>query len=174
MTNLTNWNQRRYLLDTNIFINAYNHYYAFDICPGFWECLEHHCRAGQVMSIDRVKEELEKPPELVSWARRAPDGMFLSSREEPIINIFNSVMSWVEESEIFTDEAKRKFAKGADGWLVAYAKCYEAVVVTHEAYRPEAKSRVMIPNVCRQFKIECMTTYEMLRELGVQFDWGGN
>ncbi|MBF0147506.1 MAG: DUF4411 family protein [Magnetococcales bacterium] len=26
-----------YLLDSNVFIEAKNRYYAFDICPGFWE-----------------------------------------------------------------------------------------------------------------------------------------
>ena len=174
MTNLANGNRKLYLLDTNIFITAYDHYYAFDICPGFWECLEHHCRDGQVMSIDRVREELKKPLELVSWARKVPGGMFLPTLEEATVKIYNNIMSWVEENEKFTDAAKRKFATGADGWLVAYAKCYEAVVVTHEAYRPKAKSRVMIPNVCRQFEVEYQTTYEMLRELEVQFEWRGN
>ena len=27
----------KYLLDSNVFIEAKNRYYAFDICPGFWE-----------------------------------------------------------------------------------------------------------------------------------------
>ena len=29
-----------YLLDTNVFIEAKNRYYSFDLAPGFWEWLE--------------------------------------------------------------------------------------------------------------------------------------
>lgn len=29
----------RYLLDTNIFIQAKNLHYGFDFCPAFWELL---------------------------------------------------------------------------------------------------------------------------------------
>jgi hypothetical protein len=31
----------KYLLDSNVFIEAYRRYYSFDICPGFWDCLVH-------------------------------------------------------------------------------------------------------------------------------------
>ncbi len=30
----------RYLLDANVFIEAKNLYYAFDICPGFWTWMD--------------------------------------------------------------------------------------------------------------------------------------
>ncbi len=29
-----------YLFDANVFIEAKNRYYAFDICPGFWEWMD--------------------------------------------------------------------------------------------------------------------------------------
>jgi hypothetical protein len=30
---------RRYIVDSNVFITAKNLYYAFDICPGFWKSI---------------------------------------------------------------------------------------------------------------------------------------
>ncbi len=30
---------KRYVLDANVFIDAHQNYYAFDICPGFWNAL---------------------------------------------------------------------------------------------------------------------------------------
>jgi len=49
---------RPYILDSDVFIAAKNSYYAFTICPGFWNSLIHHHEAGNIGSIDRVKGEL--------------------------------------------------------------------------------------------------------------------
>ena len=78
-------------------------------------------------------------------------------------------MDWVQNSSQFKPEAKSKFAAVADGWLVAYAQAHNAVVVTHEKFSANAKSRVLIPNVCRKFNVPYLNTYEMLRQLGVRF-----
>lgn len=48
-----------YLLDANVFIEAKRRYYAFDICPGFWDALLMQHENAKVASIDRVKKELE-------------------------------------------------------------------------------------------------------------------
>ena len=49
---------RMLLLDADVFIAAKNRYYAFDICPGFWKSLVHHCGTGEIRSIDKVRSEL--------------------------------------------------------------------------------------------------------------------
>lgn len=35
-----NENKVKFLLDANVFIEAYRRYYSFDIAPSFWELLE--------------------------------------------------------------------------------------------------------------------------------------
>ena len=42
-----------YLLDTNIFIDAKNRYYGFDICPAFWEWLTKLNKSEIVFSIEK-------------------------------------------------------------------------------------------------------------------------
>ena len=79
-------------------------------------------------------------------------------------------MNWVQNNPQFHTAAKSKFAAVADGWLVAYAQAHSAVVVTHETFRSNARSRALIPNVCQQFNVRYLNTFEMLRQLGVQFD----
>jgi hypothetical protein len=49
-----------YLLDANTLIQAKNEYYAFDICPGFWEWIDIANASGDVSSIERVADELRK------------------------------------------------------------------------------------------------------------------
>ena len=58
-----------YVLDTNVFIEAARRYYAFDIAPHFWQMLNDHANHGHILSIDRVKVELERgKDELAEWA----------------------------------------------------------------------------------------------------------
>ena len=47
-----------YLIDSDVFITAKNLYYAFNLCPGFWDGVLRHHRAGRLFSIDRVRGEI--------------------------------------------------------------------------------------------------------------------
>ncbi len=78
-------------------------------------------------------------------------------------------MAWVQAQRQFLDGAKADFAKGADGWLVAYAKAKAGIVVTQEVLDPNVRSRVKIPNVCQAFRVPFCDTFQMLRGLGVKF-----
>jgi hypothetical protein len=51
---------------------------------------------------------------------------------------------------------------------MAYAAVNGLTVVTHEEYAPAAKKRVPMPNVCLEFDIPYVNTFEMLDELGVK------
>ena len=72
---------------------------------------------------------------------------------------------WVQAQTQFLDYAKEQFAQVADGWLVAYAKRTGGTVVTLEEFDPNVRRRVPIPNVCRAFDVDFVTTFEMLRSL---------
>ena len=160
-----------FILDTNVFVEAHRRYYAQDICPGFWKCLAHYSQEGRVLSIDRVRNEILNPSTLVDWVRQAPDGLFVSSSEQSVAGKYKEIMDWVQGNKQFRTDAKKEFARGADGWAAAYAKAHDAVLVTHEAFHPDAKKRVPLPNVCIQFRISYKNTFEMLRELEAVFDW---
>ena len=47
-----------YILDTNVFIQAKNFYYGFDIVPAFWDWLDEKQENGQIASIKPVYDEL--------------------------------------------------------------------------------------------------------------------
>ena len=159
-----------FVLDTNVFIGANNTYYAPDICQGFWECISRYYCAGRLLSIDRVRDEILKPEVLVQWVKAAPDGLFVFTGEQQVTDTYRNIMLWVHQNPQFRTEAKREFAGKADGWLVAYAQAHNMEVVTHEMFQPEAKGKVPLPNVCWQFNVPYLNTFEMLRQLGVQFD----
>ena len=170
---MTNQRQPLYLLDANVYIDGHRRYYAFDLCPGFWDCLIHHFNAGRILSIDRVRDELlEQRDALSRWVEiDCPTGMFVTSLENAVTDAYREVMSWVYASAQFYPQAKNDFSRGADGWLVAYARVHNAIVITLETYRPNVQSRIPLPNVCDHFRVPRLNTIEMLRELGVRFNW---
>ncbi len=134
-----------FVLDTNVFVGGHNDYYAPDFCPAFWDFIPQYFHAGRLISIDRVFDEITKPSDLVEWAQNAPNGLFAFTGDSPTVTAYTTIVDWVQNNPQFNPAAKSKFATVADGWLVAYAKACNALVVTHEAEHPEAKSRVPLP-----------------------------
>jgi hypothetical protein len=162
---------KRYVLDANTFIAARQSYYGFDICPGFWRALIRQHDAKRVCSIDKVKSELLAGHDKVTeWVRStAPDTFFKKTADKRVGDAFADMVNWVLSQAQFTSDAKAEFASVADGWVIAYAKANGLVVVTHEVYAPDARRKVPMPNVCDAFGVEPCNTFEMLRDLKVQF-----
>ena len=163
--------RRIYVPDTNVLVAAHHHYYAPDICPGFWDSLLHHIASGSVLIIDRVFEEIISPSTLVEWTEQATNYSFPATGTQPVADAYRQLIDWVQDNPQFTAAARADFARSADGWLAAYAMANEAIVVTNEVSAPQAQRRVPLPDLCHQFQIPCVNTFELLRDLGVQFVW---
>lgn len=68
----------RYLLDSNVFIQAKNLHYGFDFVPAFWDWLLKANHEGKVASIEQVADELRAGgDELSQWAEEQGDTFFL-------------------------------------------------------------------------------------------------
>lgn len=150
-------------------MQAARQYYAFDVAPGFWDGLIHHANQGNLLSIDRVKHEIEKGNDaLADWARGDFAPAFRTTSRDDVAALYKQVMAWVASQAQFFDAAKEEFAEGADGWLVAYAMAEGLVVVTQEVPNPNIKRKVPIPNVCQQFNFVPIDTFEMMRRLQIK------
>lgn len=160
----------RYLLDANIFIAAWRDYYPIDLYPGFWQCLERYRQEGRLLSVDRVRDEIDSPKELVAWLKQHWQGAFVSTKDREVTRVFAEMQAWVQSNAQFLQAAKHEFAQAADGWLAAYAKTHNVIVVTNEVYNENSRRRVPLPNLCRMFDVEVRNTADMLRGLGVKFD----
>ena len=162
-----------YVLDANVFIQAKRRFYAFDICPGYWNSLVWHERQGNLCSIDRVADELRRGgDELSRWTVESlGEGAFVPTNSAETVSRYADLIRWVQTQSQFLDYAKEQFAKVADGWLVAYAKSTHGIVVTLEEFDPVVKRRIPLPNICRAFDVEHVTPFEMLRRLNVQLSW---
>lgn len=165
-----------YIVDSDVLITAKNRYYAFDICPGFWDSIIREHEAGRLRSIDRVRQELLNwsEEELVRWIKdKLPANFFLDTSETDVVSAFGEVMLWVQQKEQYTDAAKASFATKADGWLVAYAMVHGVKLATNELSRPDSRSDVKLGDACLQFGVKYEDTFEMLRALQVRFQFRG-
>lgn len=160
-----------YLLDTNVFIQAKNFYYSFDIAPTFWEWLDSQQSKGNIATIQPVYDELVAgEDELAEWAKeRKHTSWFLDVSDMNTQSSLKKLSIWTMNSQ-FKDTAKIEFLSVADYILVAKAISTQSIVVTHESlYDRNIKKKIKIPNVCEAFNITYISTFELLRKLGARF-----
>ena len=164
-----------YLIDSDVLITAKNRYYAFPICPGFWESVLHGHSRGHLHSIDRVRQELlrgSRDDDLAQWVGQSvPASFFLASDSGEVVAAYTRVMLWVTHHPQYQAEAKTQFASGADGWLVAHGIVTGQTVVTNEQPRPESRRVIKLPDVCHGFNVQFEDTFAMLHSLGVQYHY---
>lgn len=152
-----------YLFDTNTLLEAKNRYYAFDVCPAFWDWLLLERSRGNVLSIEAVKSELEDP-EAEAWGKANP-GFFDQNDDSRVAD----VSSWVVSQSRFKQTAINKFLAKADPRVISYALAKDHVLVTQEVPAPDSKSEVKIPDVCKALKVEYRNSFQVLNELKARF-----
>ena len=132
--------------------------------------LLHHNSIGNLESIDRVRKELlEGKDNLATWSKKSPD-LFASTDSKFVLADYGDIIQWVQSQERFFNAAKSEFSRGADAWVIAYAKANNAIVVTHEVPAPKS-TKIKIPDVCDYFGVKHTNTFDMLKKLGVVFNW---
>lgn len=160
--------QLRFVLDTNVLIEAHRRYYSFDIAPCFWRVILELANEGHIMSIDRVKQEImstDKEDALQKWSDSNFNRWFVPTDNEEVFESYGEIIDWSIGEGHYYDYAKTEFAGIADSWVVAFAKTYNCIVVTQEQYSRDARKRILIPNACKAFGVDYMNTFEMLRKL---------
>lgn len=160
----------KYLLDSNTFIEAKNRYYNMTVCPAYWIWILQKFGAQDVASISMVGEELKKGDDaLADWAKDHPD-LFISVDDDYTQACFVKVANLViKKSSDMRVGAAEEFLSGADPWLIAKAMATGAIVVTHESLNPIIKKKFLIPNLCEEFNVSWMNTFDMLYKLEARF-----
>ena len=158
----------KYLLDTNILIEAKNGFYAFDLCPGFWNWLKSF---GDMRSINRVKEELlQGNDDLADWVtNELPEDYFIAE-DTAIQKRYREVGSYVNSLAVFDQAKKEAFFSGADGWLIAAALERNVIIVTHERLDLGNRKKILLPNIAQCFHINCLKITDVLRQEHVSFN----
>jgi hypothetical protein len=162
----------RYLLDSNIFIQAKNLHYGFDFCPAFWDWLIAQNASNQVFSIEKVADELQTgSDELSNWAAARGRSFFVPP-DDTVLPALPRVSAWAN-SQSYEPAAIATFLQVADYWVVAHALAHTFTVVTHEV-PSDGNRKIKIPNACIGLGVSCINPYEMLRRERARFVLGPN
>lgn len=157
-----------YLVDTDAFIRAKNQHYGFDLCPGFWNWIDHEHAAGKVFSIQRVYDELlAGKDDLSDWAKLRR-GMFLKP-DQSTTSSLQRLSSWANGAG-YRQSAVTGFMQKADFYLVAQAHAMGHTVVTYEKPAPQSIRSIKIPDACKALAVDWMAPHEMLRAEGAVFN----
>jgi predicted nucleic acid-binding protein len=155
-----------FLLDANVFIQAKNGPYAFDLAPGFWNGIVDATDAGIIRSPMSVYAELAQGnDELANWAKSMRSHQLFVEASQAVQAHLAAIADYVQATYALPHSAT--FLGDADPWVIAHAKAEKALVVTHEKLVAKDCKRVKIPNICAQFGVGYTNTYEMLRKLGI-------
>lgn len=156
----------KYLIDANVFIQAKNRHYSFDVCPGFWAWIEQAHSAGEVHCVSRVGKELRDGNDhLAKWAKK--QSTLFAPTDEPTVQALREVSAWANESP-YEPPAVAEFLGAADSELVAYANAHDLTVVTHEI-PSDGKKKIKIPNACKRFGVAYCDPFAMLDIEGARF-----
>lgn len=163
----------KYILDSNVFIEAHRRYYSFDIAPGFWKFLIDNAKENILLSIDRVYVELTKgKDELAKWIEKEFGFAFIKTNtDSKILTKYAELMKWANSQTQYSQNAVDEFAQveNADPWIIATAIANKYTIVTHEVLDSSIKKKIPIPNVCQDFSVNYIDTFKLLRELDFKF-----
>lgn len=165
----------KYCLDSNVFIESFKNYYAFDIAPTFWSALLQWGYEEIIGGPSRVYDDLlGAHDDLHNWAKSEAKAFF-QDPDEKTQEYFGQIANLV--SLQFMVPQVNAFLDCSDPWVIAYAKANNLTVVTMESFRqevnqPDGKYRmkkIPIPNICRKMNVNSIDTYQFLRELKFTF-----
>ena len=122
-----------YVLDTNVFIDAANAYYVFDLAPGYWDFLVQLFDSHHAVSIKSVYDELGEAGDgdpLKDWAKQYKQHFI--APDSRVVARYQQVMIWAKDN--YEPPAVSEFQRVADSWIVAHALANGWVVVSQSFY----------------------------------------
>ena len=152
-------NPLKYVIDTCSF-TALQRVYPIDVFPGVWNLVEKLAENGIIGSVDDVMEELKLQDDfLYRWAKNHKN-IFLPLDAE----IQTQATTILSTHEKLVDLKKRK--SGADPFIIAMAVVKSTTLVTEE--KPSGgPQKVKIPDVCKAYRVPCITILDLLRTEGL-------
>lgn len=164
-----------YSLDTSYLLDAWAVWYPLDTFDGYWEVLLGAARAGEVVVVDAVWEELQRQiPEMVElFEQQAPEWTPATSDDPELRDALNDLERGLARGGLiratYPAQNIKKYMGVADPVLVLHAHHAGHVVVSKELSDVNCKKGPKLPDLCRHFEVTHATPDEFARVLGYTF-----
>jgi predicted nucleic acid-binding protein len=137
---------KRYCLDTNVLIQAWQKYYSPKFCPDYWSVLSEMGNQGKIFIPQMVNEEiLRTDDDLSKWLRTSKIAVL--KIDSNVTNFLKTIYAADPTHKNLVDNTKQRSL--ADPWVIAHAINENATVVTkEEKITATNTNKIKIPNVC--------------------------
>jgi hypothetical protein len=158
---------KKYYLDANVLIQAWNFYYSPKFCPSYWDVLNELGSAGRIFVPREVYEEITRTDdELCQWLKQS--SIEIKDVDEKVIQCLQAIWATNPIHKTLVDNVKGRSL--ADPWVIAHAMREGATVVTKEEKVTALNAiRIKIPNVCENMGVGWMNDFGMIGELRLSF-----
>lgn len=158
---------KKYCLDTNVLIQAWQKYYSPKLCPSYWDLLNSLGTQNIIFMPEMAYDEIVRTDDdLSKWLKSSK--IPIRKIDEQVTKCLKDIYSADENHKYLVDNTKARSL--ADPWVIAHALRENAVVVTKEEKVTALNStKIKIPNVCEKMKVLWINDFQWIEELGVKF-----
>lgn len=163
---------KKYLFDTNFFLDSDLRYYSHTFFNDFWEFISYYLsKQDNFKSIVKVKQELIAKDDWISdfVKNKLPKQFFIN--ETKYGESYTQIINYSQNLDV-RDTAKEKFADEtrADAWLIAVALKDGYTIVSNEKIVDiKERKNIKIPRVCQYFQIECIDIFSFIQDNEIEF-----
>ena len=159
--------EKKYCLDANVLIQAWQKYYAPNVCPTYWDMLNNFGKVDKLFIPQSVHDEITRTEDdLSKWLKSS--NIPIRKIDENVTKCLQDIYNTNPIHKLLVDNTKQRSI--ADPWIIAHAINEKAVVVTKEEKVTANSKRIKIPNVCDNMKVSCIDDFQLIRELGLIFE----
>lgn len=158
---------RKYCLDANVLIQAWQKYYSPKFCPDYWTVLNDLGAQGRIFLPQKVFEEITRTDDdLAKWLKKSNIPEY--KIDGAVTECLKSIYAKNPAHKYLVDNTKQRSL--ADPWLIAHALKEGAVVVTKEEQITAVNTtKVKIPNVCDNMGVTWINDFQLVGQLNIQF-----
>jgi hypothetical protein len=131
-----------------------------------WENFDALVADGRIVSTREALREIEDgaPENLLTWAKDHTELFATPTAAEA--QFVARIYAMTHFQQNIEQQKLLKGGKNADPFVIAKAAIEDRAVVTMEEFKPNAAK---IPNICRHFRVKCLSLQEFMEEEGWQF-----
>ncbi len=158
---------KKYCLDTNVLIQAWQKYYSPKICPDYWDVLSDLGVQGRIFLPQAVFEEITgTDDDLTNWLKGS--GIPEYKIDGSVTECLKAIYANNPAHKKLVDNTKQRSL--ADPWVIAHALKENATLVTkEEIITANNTTKIKIPNVCDNMGVRCINDFQLVEELNIQF-----
>ncbi|MBU0560539.1 MAG: DUF4411 family protein [Bacteroidetes bacterium] len=160
-------NDKKYCLDANVLIQAWQKYYSPKVCPSYWDILSSLGAENKIFMPEVVYEEIIRTDDdLSNWLKSSD--IPIRKIDEQVTKCLQDIYSSNPNHKFLVDNTKARSL--ADPWVIAHAINEKAIVVTKEEKVTALNSKkIKIPNVCDNMNVSWINDFQLINELGIRF-----